>query len=77
LSNKAVRCPVCEADLAIGFADAEEFSGGLVLIWREHHAEGRDDRVEGAIGERQRLGIGLLEFDGQAFGRCPRATALQ
>jgi hypothetical protein len=47
------------------------------LIGREHHAEGRDDGVEGSVGERQCLGIGLLEFDGQTFGRRPGATALQ
>ena len=69
--------PVRETYLSAGFADAQEFGRGSVLIGREHHAEGRDDDVERAIGERQRLGVGLLEFDGQAFGRCARATALQ
>ena len=62
LSDKAVRRPVCETYLAAGIADAQEFGSGLVLIGREHHAEGRDDRVESAIAERQRLGVGLVEL---------------
>src|SRR5580704_18625150 len=77
VSDKAVRCPVCETNPAPGFADTQEFGGGLVLIGREHHAEGGDDRVEGPVSEWQRFGVCLLEFDGQSFGRCPGATALQ
>src|ERR1700752_4400633 len=54
LSDKAARCPVCQTYLAAWLADPQEFGGGLVLIGREHHAEGRPGRVEGAIGEWQR-----------------------
>ena len=77
LADEAVRRPVGEADLAAGLADAQQLGRGLVLVGREHHAEGRDDGVERAVGERQRLGIGLPEFDRQAFGRRARAAALE
>jgi hypothetical protein len=60
--------PVCETDLAAWLADAQELGGGLVLVGREHHAVGRDDRVEGAIGEGQSFGVSLPEFDCQAIG---------
>jgi hypothetical protein len=69
------RRPVCQTDLAARLADPQQLGGGLIVIGREHHAKGRDDRVGGAVGERQRLGIGLPEFNGQAFGRCQSATA--
>ena len=77
LPDEAVRRPVGEADLAAGLADAQQLGRGLVLVGREHHAEGRDHRVEAAVGERQRLGVGLLEFDRQAFGLRARAAALE
>jgi hypothetical protein len=44
--------------------------GRLIVIGPEHYAEGRNDRVEGAVGERQRFVVGLLEFNGQAIGRA-------
>ena len=48
-------------------ADPQHLGGGLVVIGGEHHAEGRDHRVEARIRERQRLGIGFLELDDPAF----------
>jgi hypothetical protein len=38
----------------------------LIVFGPEHHAEGRNDRVGGAVGERRRFVVGLLEFDGPA-----------
>jgi hypothetical protein len=47
------------------------------MVGGEHHAEGRDDRVEAGIVERQRLGIGLLEADLQALGGGTLGAALE
>ena len=38
LTDKALRCPVGQADLAAGLADPRQLGGRLVLIRREHHA---------------------------------------
>src|SRR5581483_3537305 len=43
----------------------------------EHDAEGRGHRVEGRIGEGQRLGIRLPELDGEAVGSGSDAAALE
>ena len=47
----------------------------MIVIGPEHHAEGRNDRVGGAVGERHRFVVGLLEFDGQAVGRAAASCA--
>jgi hypothetical protein len=44
---------------------------------REHHPEGRDHRVEGAVGERQRFGVGFLERDRKPVGGGTGAAALE
>jgi hypothetical protein len=38
-------------------------SAAAFLVRREHHAERRQHDIERAVGERQVLGIGLLESD--------------
>ena len=77
LANEAIRRPVGHADAACRTADPEQFLGGLILVRREHHAEGGQDHVEGVGLERQGLGIGRLESDRQAVRFCPRPAALQ
>ena len=77
LSDEAVRGPVRKTDLATGLADAQKFGGRFVLVGREHHAEGREHHIESVVGKRQRLGIGLLEFNGHAFGQSAGTAALQ
>ena len=52
-------------------------AAAVVLVGREHHPEGRGDRVEGAVGEGQRLGVRHLEDGGQALGLGPGAAAVE
>jgi len=63
--------------LAAGLADAKHLGRGLVLVGREHHAEGRDHGVEARFGERQRLGVGLLELNAPAFGLGALAATIE
>jgi len=77
LADEAFRRPVGEADLAAGLADTQKLGRGPVLVGREHHAEGRDHGVERAVGEGERLGVGLLELDAPAFGVGARPAALK
>ena len=77
LADEAVRRPVGQADLAAVLADADQFGGGAILVGREHDAEGRDDNVETRVGEGQRFGVGLAEFDVEPFGRGALAGALE
>ena len=58
-------------------ADAQQLGRRLVLVGREHDAEGRDDRVKAAVGKRQRLGVGFAELDVQPFGRGAFAAAFE
>ena len=58
-------------------ADAEQLGCGLVLVGREHHAEGRDDHIEAGVRERERLGVRLAEIDGQTLGCGTLASALE
>jgi hypothetical protein len=64
-------------DLAARLADPRQFARRLVLVGGEHYAEGGDDDVKGGIGERQRLGIGLAELDGEVLGGGALATAFE
>ena len=50
---------------------------GTAVVGREHHAEGGQHDVEGAVGEGQRLGIGDLELHVQALGLGARAAFVQ
>ena len=77
LSDEAVRCPVRQADLAARAADAQQFAGSLLLVGREHDAEGGEHDIEARIGEGQCLGIGFLEGDRQAVGFGAAASALE
>ena len=77
LADEALRRPIGQPDLAARLADAQQLGRGLVLVGREHHAEGRDDHIKACVGERQRLGIGLAEFDGQPLGGGALAAALE
>jgi hypothetical protein len=47
------------------------------MVGREHDAEGRDGGVEARVGKRQRLGIGGLECDLEAFGTRPFGATLE
>ncbi len=47
------------------------------VVGREHRAEDRRDGVEGAVGERQRLGVALDELDVEALGGGAPAAALE
>ena len=60
-----------------GFADAEHLGRRLVLVRREHDAKGRDHRIEAAVGERQRLGVGFPELDVQPLGHGAFAAAFE
>ena len=77
LADEALRRPVGEADLAAALADASQLGRGAVLVGREHHAEGRDDDVEAAVGKRQRLRVGLAELDVEPLGLGALAGALE
>src|SRR5581483_3073883 len=77
LSDKAVRRPVRQTDLAAPLADAAKFGSRLPLVWCKHDSEGGDDRIEGGIFERKRFRVGLLEFDRKAVGRCARPPAFE
>ena len=76
-ADEALRRPVGEADLAAGTADAQQLARGLLLVRREHDAEGREHHIEARIREGQRFGVGLLEGDRQAFGLGALAAALE
>ncbi|KAG1532040.1 hypothetical protein G6F50_016379 [Rhizopus delemar] len=69
LADEALGRPVGHAELATGAADADQFGGGLVVIGREHYAEGGNDGVEAGGCKGQGLGIGFLDFDLQSCGR--------
>ena len=58
-------------------AHADQLCRGAVLVGREHHAEGRDDHVEAAVGKRQRLRIGLAKLQVEPLGSRALAGALE
>jgi hypothetical protein len=58
-------------------ADADQLVCGLLLIWREHHAEGGKHDVEALISERKSFSVGFLEGNPQAVGFGPLASALE
>ena len=64
----AVGDPVDHADAAAGPADPQQLAGRPLLVGGEHGPAGRQDRVEGGVGEGQGLGVGLLEGRLQPFG---------
>jgi hypothetical protein len=49
----------------------------LVLVRREHHAEGREHDVVAVVRKRQRFGIRLAEFDRQMVRRRALLSALE
>jgi hypothetical protein len=68
LTDKALRRPIREADLAAAPADANHLGSRAILIGREHDTEGGDDDVEASIGERQSFRIGFTELDVEPVG---------
>src|SRR5262245_48792747 len=64
LADEAIRCPVRQANRAAVAADSQQFLGRLLLMWCKHHAEDREHHVERAVGKRQILSVGFLEFHG-------------
>jgi hypothetical protein len=76
-ADEALRRPVGHADLAAGPAHAHELARGLLLVGREHDAEGRQHDVEAAVRERKALRVGLPEGDRQAVGLRTLAAALE
>ena len=76
-TDEAAGRPVRQRDRPSAAANPRQLVGSLVLIWREHHAERRDHRIELAVGIGQRFSVGDLEVDGQPLGRsAPFAAAL-
>jgi hypothetical protein len=47
------------------------------VVRSEHGTEDRDDRVEGRVGERNLLGVGLTQVESEPFGSRALATALE
>src|SRR5262249_43739079 len=58
-------------------ADAKHLGRGPLLVGGEHHSEGRQDHVEGAVRERQRFRVGLAELDLEPLGGGAFAGALE
>ncbi len=57
-----------------GVQTRSELARRLLLVRREHHAEGGQHGVERAVGEGQLLGVGFLKRDEVPFGvRAPAA----
>jgi len=77
LSHVAVGGPVDHADAPARPAHAQQLAGRLLLVGSEHGAAGRQDHVEGVVGERQGLGVALLEGRLQPFGVGAPAGAVQ
>src|SRR5687767_7347888 len=77
LTDEALGRPVCHPDLSAFTADAHEFAGGQLLIWREHHSKGGKHNIEAGIFEGKRLRVGLLKHDGKALCFCTLAAALK
>ena len=73
LADEAFRCPVGQADPASRATDPRQFRGGLGLVRRKHHAEGRKHRVKTAVVKGQCFGIGHLEET--SFRRSARARS--
>jgi hypothetical protein len=65
LTDETVRSPVSEADAAAFPRRAGELGCRILLVRGEHDAEGRENDIEAAVGEGQRLGVRLSENDGQ------------
>ena len=57
--------------------DAQHLAGRARVVRREHHAERRQHRVEGAVVEGQRLDVGLAEGDRQPLGGGAAAAVLE
>jgi hypothetical protein len=77
LADEPVGCPVGDTDAPTLSNNACEFGRCLLLVWGEHDTEGRQRDVERAICIRQRLGISLLESNGQALGIGALLASLQ
>ena len=77
LADEALRRPVGETDLAARPAHAHHLGRGLLLVGREHDAEGRDDRIEGVVGEGEGFRIGSAEIDLEPIGVGAFAAALE
>lgn len=73
LAGEAIGGPVREGEQATGTTGSEELRGGGVEVGGEHDAMETGDAVEGIIGERKALGIGLEKSDGERLLRGPRA----
>ena len=59
LPDEAFRRPAEQADGAARAAHPDELVGAGLVVRREHDADAGHDGVELAVGERQRLGVGL------------------
>jgi hypothetical protein len=77
LPDVAVGGPVDHADAPARPADPQQLGGRALLVGGEHGPAGRQDHVEGGVGEGQGLGVALLEGRFQPFGLGPLAGALQ
>jgi hypothetical protein len=70
LADEALGRPADEGDASTRLRDPHELVGCRMVVRREHHADRREHDVERAVGERQRLGVGLAPLElGAGLGR--------
>ena len=67
-ADEPLRRPVRHSDPSPGPADPEQLRRCLLLVRREHGAEGREHDVERGVLERQRLRVALDELDLEPLG---------
>ena len=77
LADKTFRRPVGQPDATSGPTHTRHFRSTLRMVGREHHAEGRDHRVEARVFERQCLGVGGLKRNVEPLGLRPLGTAFE
>ena len=77
LADEALGRPARQPDAPAGAHHAQQLGGGLRLIRREHHADGRKRHVEVGVGKGQRFGVGLAKRHLQALGGGTLAPTLE
>jgi hypothetical protein len=77
LADEAGRGPVRQRDRSAGPADAHELGSRLLVVWREHHTDARQHRIERSVREGQPLGVALGKHDAEALGGGALAAALE
>ncbi len=67
-ADEPLRCPVGHPDPPARPADSQQLCRCLLLVRREHGAEGRKHDVERGVVERERLRVALDELDLEPLG---------